>query len=147
MQWKKIQHYAPPSFQRLVGVAPSTFLEMVKEVKLKTRKKRKKKKGGRLFKLSKEDQVLLTLMYWREYRTMFHIGTTYGISESAVSRTINRVENILSTSKKFKLPGKKALEKRQMEYEVFVVDATESPIERPKKNNSGIIQGKRKSIP
>ncbi len=34
----------------------------------------------------------------------------------------------------FPLPGRKALLKSDMEYEVVLVDATESPIERPKKS-------------
>jgi hypothetical protein len=125
-----------------VGVPLSTFQAMVKEVQRK-QKKPKKKKGGRPFKYGVEDQVLMTLMYWREYRTMFHIGCDYEISESAVCRTITRIEDILSKSKKFQLPGKKELEKTRWSYEVYVVDATESPIERPKKNSNGIIQEKR----
>jgi hypothetical protein len=32
---------------------------------------------GRLTKLSRADQLLMTLMYWREYRTEFHIGLTW----------------------------------------------------------------------
>lgn len=145
MQWENIKHYKALSFQRLVGVQPATFQAMVNEVKNKIKKKPKKKKGGRPFRFSVEDQILMTLMYWREYRTMFHIGGDYGISESAVCRTIHRVENILSKSKKFQLPGKKELEKTKWSYEVYVVDATESPIERPKKNNTGITQAKRNS--
>ncbi|GHM58569.1 MAG: hypothetical protein sL5_06820 [Candidatus Mesenet longicola] len=33
-----------------------------------------------------------------------------------------------------------------MEYEVLVIDSTETPIERPKKSNEGFIQGRRKNI-
>lgn len=146
MQWENIKHYKSSSFQRLVGVQSATFQAMVNEVKKKIEKQPKKKKGGRPFRFGVEDQVLMTLMYWREYRTMFHIGVDYGISESAVCRTINRIENILSKSKKFQLPGKKELSKAKWSYEVYVVDATESPIERPKKNNTGITQAKRNSI-
>jgi hypothetical protein len=31
-------------------------------------------------KLTNADKLLLPLMYYREYRTMFHIGVTYGVS-------------------------------------------------------------------
>lgn len=146
MEWTKVQHSSPSAFKRLTGVKPSTFSAMVKEVKQKTKKKRQKKKRGAPFKLSQEDQVLMALMYWREYRTMYHIGHQYGISESAVCRTINRVENILSKSDKFKLPGEKEILKMKWSYEVFVVDATESRIKRPKKNSIGTIPAKRKDI-
>ncbi|WP_197710996.1 helix-turn-helix domain-containing protein, partial [Acinetobacter baumannii] len=36
---------------------------------------------GRPPKLSIEDQILLGLSYWREYRTLFHVATSYGVSE------------------------------------------------------------------
>jgi predicted DNA-binding protein YlxM (UPF0122 family) len=146
MEWNKLQDLRPSAFKRLTGVRPSTFKVMVREVKQKTKKKGQKKKRGAPFKLSTEDQVLMTLMYWREYRTMYHIGHAYGISEAAVCRTINRVENILSKSDKFKLPGKKEVSKTKWSYEVFVVDATENRIERPKKNSTGTIPEKRKGI-
>jgi hypothetical protein len=45
----------------------------------------------------------------------------------------------------FSLPGKKALLKSDVEYEVVLIDATESPIERPKKNKNIITQEKRRS--
>jgi len=53
---------------------------------------------GRPTKLSRADQLLMTLMYWREYRTEFHIAQSYGISEATVCRTIQKVENALLRS-------------------------------------------------
>jgi hypothetical protein len=47
----------------------------------------------------------------------------------------------------FSLPGRKALLKSDMEYEVVLIDATESPIERPKKSRTISTQAKRKDIP
>ncbi len=64
---------------------------------------------GRPPKLSRADQLLMTLMYWREYRTQFHIAGSYGISESAVSRAIKKVEDVLIRSDQFHLSGKKVL--------------------------------------
>ena len=82
-------------------------------------------------------------MYWREYRTEFHIGLTYGVSEATVCRTIQKVENRLVQSKQFHLPGKKALHPSDTVIEIVLVDATEQPIERPKKDNTGITVAKR----
>jgi hypothetical protein len=82
-------------------------------------------------------------MYWREYRTEFHIGLTYGVSEATVCRTIKKIENVLIQSKQFHLPGKKALQPSDTVIEIVLVDATEQPIERPKKDNEGIIAAKR----
>ena len=100
------------------------------------------KKGNhrsRPFSLGIEDQVLLTLMYYREYRTQLHIGFTYGLSESATCRTIQRIETIVSKVKELQLPGKKVLSGRKQELSVVVIDATEMPIERPKKSKSSTI--------
>jgi hypothetical protein len=41
---------------------------------------------------------------------------------------------LLIKSGRFALPGKKALLKSDTEYEVILIDGSESPIERPKKS-------------
>ena len=102
---------------------------------------------GRPPKLSRADQLLMTLMYWREYRTEFHIGLTYEVSEATVSRTIRRVENVLMKSGEFRLPGRKALQPNDTLIEVVLIDATEQPIERPKKSHAGTTVAKRSAIP
>jgi hypothetical protein len=89
----------------------------------------------------------MTLEYLREYRTYFHISKNYGISESNSYYTIRFVEDSLIKSGCFSLPGRKALLKSDIEYEVVLIDATESPIERPKKNRSATTQARRRSIP
>ena len=98
---------------------------------------RRGKRGGKS-KLSGEDRLLVVLEYWREYRTQFHIGTSWNICESAVCRLICKVEKLLMDSGKFRLPGKKQLDRQADNWQVIVVDVTESPIERPKK--SGCIR-------
>ena len=60
---------------------------------------------------------------------MFHLGTSWGISQSAVSRIITRVEDILTDSKEFALPGKRMAD-WSPEVEIVVVDVAESPIEQ-----------------
>lgn len=149
MFWENIKHQNNPNFKRLTGVKRNTFKLMVREIEKHDNKKKKKKGNDRSrpYKLSVEDQVLMMLMYYREYRTQFHIGVTYGLHESNVSKNIRRIENILKKCKKFELPGKKKLSGTNHQYEVIIVDATESPIERPKKNSIGIIPGKRRNTP
>ncbi|SPR14722.1 IS5 family transposase ISOt6 [Orientia tsutsugamushi] len=106
----------------------------------------KKSKGGRKNKLNLEEQLLMVLEYLREYRTYFHIGQNYGISESSAYKAVKWVEDTLVKHANFALPGRKALMKSDMNYEVVLIDATESPIERPKKNKNSIIQERRKGI-
>ena len=68
-----------------------------------------RERRGRKSELAVEDQVLLTLGYWREYRTMFHLGQDLGLHESNVSRIIQKVEDILIKCGKFSLPSKRRL--------------------------------------
>lgn len=49
----------------------------------------------------------MTLEYWREYRTYFHIGNSWVVNESTVYRIVKKVENILIKSGLFNLPEKK----------------------------------------
>jgi hypothetical protein len=101
---------------------------------------------GRPPKLSRVDQLLMTLMYWREYRTEFHIAQSYGVSEATVCRTIHKVEEVLVRSKKFRLPGKKALQPSDTVFEVILVDVSEQPVERPKKARNSTTVAKRSGI-
>jgi len=126
-------------FKRLTGVRPATFHEMCQALQTHLSIR------GRKPKLCSEDRLLLTLMYWREYRTYVHIAQAYGLSESAVCRTVHAIETALLRSGQFTLPGKKALTKSDVAFEVVVVDATECPIERPKKN-SGTGTAARRSV-
>ena len=148
MHYEKVKTLKASDFKRRFGVQPSTFLSMVKEVKKKLvkKKKRNKKNAGRKATLSQEDEILMTLTYWREYRTQFHLGGDYGISETVVCRTIQKIEDILSKAKRFQLPRNKKRKKTGISYEVILIDATESPVERPKKNRKPIIQEKRGGI-
>jgi hypothetical protein len=141
MKYETVQKLNDEEFKRATGVQRSTFQKMVDVVE------RGLRKFGRPPKLSRADQILMTLMYWREYRTEFHIGLAYGMSESAVCRTIRKIEDVLIKAKQFHLPGKKKLQSGETTLEIVLLDATEQPIERPKKNNTNIIVAKRSATP
>src|SRR5215217_2449060 len=126
MRYETIQDLKDTDFKRLTGVQRETFEEMLKVVEKGLRD------FGRPPKLSRADQLLMTLMYWREYRTEFHIAQSYGISEATVCRTIRKVEDTLVRSKNFRLPGKKALQPSDTIFEVILVDVSEQPVERQK---------------
>ena len=137
MRYETIKHLKATDFKRLTGVQRETFERLLEVVE------RGLRDFGRPPKLSRADQLLMTLMYWREYRTEFHIAQSYGVSEATVCRTIQKVENALVRSGKFRLPGKKALQPSDTIFEVVLVDVSEQPIERPKKAKNGIIAVKR----
>lgn len=142
MEYEKIKDLDAERFRRLTGVKPATFDKMVLIVR--EAHALKKALGGRKNKLSEEGMVLITLEYLREYRTYFHIGRSYGVSESSAYKTIKWVEDTLIKHPDFALPGKKALLNGNSDYEVVLIDATESPIERPKKNKNNFIQERKK---
>lgn len=144
MKFDTIKNLKPEEFRRLTGVKPETFNKMIEIIEEAVRVK--KAKGGRPNKLSIPDRLLMTLEYLREYRTYFHISKSYGISESNSYYTIRFIEDSLIKSGYFNLPGRKALLKSDVEYEVLLIDATESPIERPKKNKNPITQARRRNI-
>lgn len=144
----KIEHLKKVSdeqFRRVVGIKRKTFDLMLS--KLENAEKIKKKKGGRPNKVSLGNRLLMALEYLREYRTYAAIGVSYGLNESNTYQSIRWVENVLIQCDEFKLPGKKALLRTENEFEVVLIDVTESPIERPKKNNAYSIPGKRKDTP
>lgn len=141
MRYEKAKKLKDTEFKRLCGVKKETFLEMCETVQAVENQKT----SGRTGNLSVENQVLLTLTFWREYRTMFHLGQDWGLHESNVSRLVRRIEDILIKSKKFSLPGKRRLlEAAGLTY--TIVDVTEMMIERPKKNKSDVIREKRSDI-
>lgn len=144
MKWKSIKELPPTDFRRLTGVKNTTFTKMADF--LQEMHNQKKLFGGRPNKLCAEDMLLMALEYLREYRTYFHISKSYGLSESNAYKIIKWVEDTLIKSKIFSLPGRKALLKSDMEHEVILVDASETPIQRPKKNSATFIQEKRKGI-
>jgi hypothetical protein len=144
MTYQQLKHLKPSAFKRRCGVRPEIFTQMA-EV-LQPYLDRSGKRGGQC-KLSVEDQLLLVLEYWREYRTQFHIATTWGLSESAVCRLIQKVETQLIKSGKFRLPGKKQLYQNASQWSVVVVDVTESPVERPKKNSELTTAARKSTIP
>ena len=129
--------------KRLSGVKPALFQEMVEVLKHELPKPRQR--GGQP-KLSIENQLLIALEYWREYRTYFHIGQSWGVHESTVCRIVHRVEDKLIKSNKFSLPGRKTLVSTEVEWQVVVVDVGESPIERPQKNSATTTVGRRRGI-
>ena len=137
MRYETVKILSDEDFKRSTGVQRQTFEKMLEVVEDGLRD------FGRPSKLCRADQLLMTLMYWREYRTEFHIAQSYTVSESTVCRTIQKVEDVLVRSGKFTLPGKKALLPSDTIFEVKLVDASEQPIERPKKAKNSTTAAKK----
>jgi hypothetical protein len=141
MKFAETKRLCRKKFKRLTGMSRRTYYLIVNIIK---EYEKTKKKSGRPCSLSPEEQVLIAIQYWREYRTYFHISADWGVSESMVCRTVHKVENILIKSRKIALPGQKELRKLSDPETILVIDVMESPVERPKKGQKGFYSGKQK---
>lgn len=143
-KYDHIKTLQPSQFRRLTGVKPTVFNKML--IVLKRAERKARKRGGQASRLSVADKLLLALEYMREYRTYFHIGQSYGLSESQAWYISRQVEDALIADGQFHLPGKKALLRSDTVIEVALVDVSESPVERPKKDSGASTRG-RSAIP
>ncbi|WP_342254076.1 transposase family protein [Spiroplasma endosymbiont of Zeiraphera isertana] len=120
-------------FYSLVGIKPQTFYNMLEILKIAESKQ--KYYGGRKNKIVIEERLLMTLEYWKDYSSYRVIAKRYNISHTSCIRNIFWIENILIKSGIFNLPGKKDLTKNKgTNNNLLAIDATETPIERIKKN-------------
>jgi Helix-turn-helix of DDE superfamily endonuclease len=140
-RWEHVRNLPDTQFRRLTGVKPATFALMVQVVNAA---EQTKKKSGKPHKLTPEDRVLLSLEYLRDYPTYLRLSVNWGVHESTAKRINNRVEDILIKDPRFHVSGKKALLENP-NLEVVIVDASERPIERPKKSSDGITAVRRNS--
>ncbi len=96
-KYEEIKDRSGEHFRRLTGVRKTAFLKMAEAVV--THENERKKISGRPLKLSYGDQVLMMLEYNREYRTYFHTGADYGMSDPNCSKKKSR-KNPLSMKDK-----------------------------------------------
>ncbi len=80
MNYEDVKNLKHGDFKRLCGVTKETFSAMCQAVS----EYKESNKRGRKSKLSIENQILLTLSFWREYRTLFHLGRDWQLHESNV---------------------------------------------------------------
>jgi len=128
----RIKKLKDSEYQQIFGVRKPTFEAML--AILEEAYEQLHKQGGRPPKLSVLDRLVVTLGYYREYRTMAHIAFDYDISKSCISEAIKWVEETLLKNGTFSLPSKRELLNSDAEIEVVIIDVTEQETERPQKN-------------
>ncbi len=131
-------------YRRRTGIYPEIFHEMLEVLQAW---ESRKKKPGRPPALSMAEQLMLTLEFWREYRTYFHLGQDWGVHETTAQRAVERVESALLVSQRFSLPGKRSLITEESVQNAVLVDVSEVPCERPKKINGSGTAAKKSGIP
>lgn len=132
-------------FDRLAALIRPDWVSQRQERLEKNNPNRQRKEGGgRKYSLKTlEDQLLLVLVWSRLYLIYLTIEYLFGIDESTVSRTIQRIQPLLQD--KFMLPERlpqrkiRTIEELKkflppdLDLDDILVDATEQPIPRPEK--------------
>lgn len=136
---KRIARLKENEYQELFGVKKATFEKML-EI-LNKQYEREHEKCGKPAKLKVLDKLIITLCYYREYRTMQHIAFDYEVTKGTICNSIHWVESTLVKSGVFSLPSKRELY-NDTKIETVLIDATEVEIERPKKDKSNTIPEK-----
>ena len=145
IKYYKVKKLKDDEFRRVVGVKRETFKNMVQVVR--NYYKEKKHKGGTKKSLGANDETLMMLEYYREYRTFKHIGVDYGVCESTAHYIVSKIEKILIKDKQFHIQKLNySLAKEGNDIDIMVIDVTESQCERPKKSKDNTTREKRKNI-
>ena len=133
-----LKTYSDTKFRQVVGFPRDIFNQIVELVEADYRQVHTRR--GRLSKLTSEDKVLITAEHWRSYPTNMMLAAHYGVDEKTIRTVIKRVEMVLMRSKQFHLPGAKELLNEDSPFEIVLVDATDTRVERPKKSKNKITR-------
>jgi len=138
-------------FQQMTGLRVKEFDEMVQEVeKAYTRSEEKRLArddrqravgGGRRAELNRRDQILLTVIWLRQYPRQPVLGYLFGVSQTAVSHYVSHVLPVLEQAgldtMRMPDPGKKRRRSLDQLLEampdlVVVIDSFEQKVQRPR---------------
>ena len=133
---------APARYKEIFGITKPTFDKML-EILEQTNAAARRKGGRKATKLTILDRLVITLGYWREYRTYSHIAFDYGVSKAEIGKMILWTEDTLVASGLFSLPSKRELQRNQRDREAVAVDVTEQQIERPKRGRKNGIPARK----
>jgi hypothetical protein len=143
--FEKYQQKSPSEFTRLVGVSYGTFQIILAKLEAEiVRFKQKKlvRQRGKPSSLTIADQLLLTLLYLRQYDTFLELGDKFSISESYAQKRYTFISKRLL--KALDLPNEKDLTTKNLQ---LVADVTEQEIERPQKEQKSYYSGKKRNTP
>ena len=128
LSFKKLSKH-PRVFRKLTGLKLSDFTKILEEVSILLDKEFSNL--GRKPKINNhKDRVLLIFIYYRCYMTQEFLGYLIGLDESNICRLFSRVEPLLI--KKIHIKKDRCLTNEMVER--LLIDATEQPIQRPKKS-------------
>ncbi len=143
--FEKYKLKRPSEFTRLVGVNYGTFQIILEKLENEiTRYKQQKpmRQRGLKSSLTIADQLLLTLIYLRQYHTFLELGDIFSISESYAQKRYCFISGRLM--KALDLPNDKSLTAENLK---LVADVTEQEIERPVSAQKSYYSGKKSGTP
>lgn len=143
MKTLKTLRQRPQLFFRLSGIRLSDFDKLLLKIssswethekKRLSRLNRKRAIGaGRKYELELSEQLLACLIYYRTYTSQAFLGLVFNVSSPTICRRVKAITLILVEH--FRLPERRIkldeTDKDDLLY--LMVDATERPIQRPKK--------------
>jgi Helix-turn-helix of DDE superfamily endonuclease len=143
--FEKYKLKRPAEFTRLVGVNYGTFqiiLEKLENEITRFKQQKPMRKHGLKSSLTIADQLLLTLIYLRQYHTFLQVGKIFSISESYAQKRYCLISKHLM--KALDLPNDKSLTAENLK---LVADVTEQEIERPVSEQKSYYSGKKSDPP
>ncbi len=146
-QFDKYKQKPPAVFTRMVGVNYGTFsiiLDKLQVAFIEYQNELLIRKRGKKCSLLFADQLLLTMLYLRNYDTLLNIGFQFGISESYAQKRYTFTKMLLLRC--LNLPDEESLKDAIQGHKV-AIDVTEQAIERPLQNQEDYYSGKKSYIP
>ncbi len=142
--FEKYKLKRPLEFTRLVGVSFGTFqiiLEKLENEITRFKQQKPMRQRGLKSSLTIADQLLLTLLYLRQYHTFLELGEMFSISESYAQKRYCFISQRLMNA--LDLPNEKSLSAKNLK---LLADVTEQEIERPQSKQKSYYSGKKSDI-
>ena len=139
---ERIKKMATNNYKGIFGIEKYVFDRILRLLEVADTYQRKSN-AGRKAQLSVLDKLVITLQYWREYRTYRHIAFDYDVGKSTIGEAIIWVENTIIASGFCNLKSARELRENTSKIKIAIVDVTEQEIERPKKGRKIGIQARK----
>lgn len=155
----------PTVFLKMTGLRLQEFADLLDDMlprfataerlRLARPSRRRAKGGGRHADLAPHDHILLAVIWLRQYPTNEVLGFLFDVSDSTVSRIVNRLVPLLEASGKDTMrmpdPGRKHRKEldhllRETPELAVIIDSFEQRVQRPRerKTADGYYSGKKK---
>ena len=166
MKYSKLSK-KPKMFRKITGIAVDHYKEIVEKMQpyweesereRLSRPNRKRQIGGgpKYHLRTLEDKMLPLFLYYRTYITMEFLGLLLDLDKSSISRIIERLEKVMKkidllpgdkpkkkSSRRNKINNMEDFLKEYPEMRELIIDVTEHPIERPKRQQKKYYSGKK----